>query len=370
MDTTFELYDDFGPAKIIHIYQPTLQLKATLIIDNTAAGPSIGGIRMAPDVSSEECFRLARSMTLKNAAAELPHGGGKTVIYADSKMPKDKKEQLIRCLATALHNIHDYIPGPDMGTDEECMAWIKDENKRSVGLPREAGGIPLDKIGATGWGIYHSTEIACQYCNLDLVGARVVIQGFGAVGKHTARYLNNKGALIVGISDSQGAIYQQQGLDIDDLIHIKENGGSIIDYQHGVKAERDKVIDMECDIWIPAARPDIIHADNVNRLHTRLVVQGANIPFTMSAEKILHERGILCIPEFIANAGGVICAAVEYNGGTEQQALDTIMGKIRRNTHSVLDLTQSQKVLPREAAMTLAYSRLKKAATYKRWEIF
>ena len=370
MEDIYKLYDDFGPAKVIHIYQPSLPLKAVLVIDNVAAGPSIGGIRMAPDVSTEECFRLARSMTLKNAAAELSHGGGKTVIYGNPKMPKNQKEKLIRCLATALRDLNEYIPGPDMGTDEECMAWIKDEINRVVGLPRVTGGIPLDEIGATGWGVHHCTEIACQYCDLDLAGARVVIQGFGAVGKHTARFLAKKGAILVGTSDSLGSIYNKNGLDISKLLEIKQQGGSVADYADGIKADPEEVIDRKCDIWIPAARPDVIHADNVERLQTRLVVQGANIPFTLPAEKKLHERGILCVPDFIANAGGVICAAVEYKGGSEQHALEVITEKLRRNTRLILETAQAQNILPREAATRIAYDRLTKAAHLKRWGIF
>ncbi len=370
MEDIFRFYDDFGPAKIVHIYQPTLPLKAVLVIDNIAAGPAIGGIRMAPDVSTEECFRLARSMTLKNAAAELSHGGGKAVIYGNPKMPKDQKEQIIRCLAVALRDLEEYIPGPDMGTDEECMAWIKDEINRVVGLPRTTGGIPLDEIGATGWGVHHCTEIACEFCNLDLAGARVVIQGFGAVGKHTARYLADKGAILVGTNDSLGSVYNKNGLDIAKLINIKQGGGSVADYADGIKADREKVIDMECDIWIPAARPDVINVSNVERLRTRLIIQGANIPITLAAEKILHHRKILCVPDFIANAGGVICAAVEYKGGTEQQALNVITEKLRRNTRLVLETAQHENLLPREAATRMAYSRISKAAGFKRWGIF
>ena len=147
---------------------------------------------MASDVSTEECFRLARAMTLKNAAAELPHGGGKSVLFGDPKMPRPEKEKLVRAFASSLRDTHEYIFGPDMGTDEECMAWIKDEIGRSVGLPREVGGIPLDEIGATGWGVAHAAEIASQYCDLELYGARIVVQGFGAVGKHAARFLRHR----------------------------------------------------------------------------------------------------------------------------------------------------------------------------------
>lgn len=370
MDEMFRFADEFGPAKIIHIHEPSIGLKAVLVVDNVAAGPSIGGVRMAPDVSTEECFRLARAMTLKNASAGLSHGGGKAVLYGDPKMPRADKERLVRGLACALRDIHEYIFGPDMGTDEECMAWVKDEIGRAVGLPRELGGIPLDKIGATGWGISHVADVALRYCDFPLAGARVVIQGFGAVGRHAARFLAAKGAILVAAADSQGTLYDPDGLDVALLGELKDAGKSVVDFPKGEKLDRDAVIDIDCDIWIPAARPDVIHEDNVKRLKTRLVIQGANIPFTHGAEKALHARGVLCVPDFIANAGGVICAAMEYQGASQAAAFETIAEKLRQNSEEVLEKVAKKGMLPRDAAMELAVSRVRKAMAYRRWGIF
>lgn len=323
-----EWTDELGPSKIIHIHEPGLGLKGTLVIDNIAIGTSIGGLRMALDVSTTECFRLARAMTLKNAAAGLPHGGGKSVIYADPKIPKERKEPLIRAMASALRETRDYIFGPDMGTNETCMAWIRDEIGRAVGLPRELGGIPLDEVGATGWGVTQAAEIAQNYCNLKLQGARVVLQGFGAVGKHAARFLAARGAILVAASDSGGTLHDPEGIDVEKLIQLKNSGKSVTDYAAGRKSNRDAIIDIDCDIWIPAARPDVIRDDNVHRLKAKLVIEGANIPITLSAEKILHEKGVICVPDFVANAGGVICAAMEYQGASQAAAFSAIEEKI------------------------------------------
>ena len=370
MSDIFEFADELGPSKIIHIHEPSINLKAILVVDNVAKGPSIGGVRMAPDVSTEECFRLARAMTMKNAAAGLPHGGGKAVLYGDPRMPKDQKQQLIRALACSLRNVEEYIFAPDMGTDEECMAWVKDEIGRVVGLPREVGGIPLDEIGATGWGLSHVADVALRYCDFSLEGARIVIQGFGAVGRNTARFLTEKGAVLVAVADSRGAVQNQKGLDLDALIELKQAGSSVADYTGGRAIERDAVIDVECDIWIPAARPDVIHANNVNRLNTKLVIEGANIPITHDAEKILQAKGILCVPDFIANAGGVICAAMEYQGASQAAAFASIEEKLRRNTEMVLTAAKSQGILPRQAATELALQRVKKAMSFRRWSLF
>ena len=368
MESAFRFADELGPLKLVHIWRPSVGLKAIVSIDNIACGPAIGGVRMAPDVSAEEAFRLARAMTLKNAAAGLPHGGGKSVIFGDPKMPRAQKERLIRAFAAAIADLIDYIPGPDMGTDELAMGWIKDENGRSVGLPREVGGIPLDEIGATGFGLTAAIEVAAARMGMPLAGARVVIQGFGSVGKHAARLLDQKGARLVGASDTQGTIVDAAGLDVAALIAIKERGRPLRDYPRGKKLDQDGIIDIPCDIWIPAARPDVINAGNVARLNTRLVAQGANIPCTAEAEEALAQRGITVLPDFIANAGGVICAAIEYQGGTESAAFATIDEKIRNNTQAVLQAVQETGVLPRAAALALAKQRIERAMQTRRWE--
>jgi len=370
MTDAFQFADELGPLKIIHVHEPSVGLRAVLVIDNVARGPSIGGVRMAPDVSTEECFRLARAMTFKNAAADLPHGGGKAVLYGDPKMPKPQKQELIRALAQALRNSDDYIFAPDMGTDEECMAWVRDEIARVVALPREIGGIPLDEIGATGWGLNHVTDVALEYCDFELKNARLVIQGFGAVGKHAARFLTERGAVLVAAADSQGTIHNPDGLDVKQLIALKESGGALADYSDAQKLDRDAVVGVDCDIWIPAARPDVINEDNVGQLKARLVVEGANIPITHGAEKILADKGILCVPDFIANAGGVICAAMEYHGASEGAAMQSIEEKLRRNTRQVLEDAARRGILPRQASVDMALARVRAAMSYRRYSLF
>ncbi len=367
MEDIFRFRDDLGPAKVIHINEQHSGLKAVLVVDNVARGPAIGGVRMAPDVSTEECFRLARAMSFKNAAAGLRHGGGKAVIFADPAMPAGEKEHLVRAFAAAVGDIKDYIAGPDMGTDETCMAWVEDEIGRCVGLPAALGGIPLDEIGATGFGLAAAVEVARDYCDLNLEGARVVVQGFGSVGKHAARFLAEKGAILVGAADSRATLADPAGLDIAALIALKDSGKGLADHPSGRKLERDAVVGIDCDIWIPAARPDVIRADNVDQVKARLVVQGANIPVTAEAEAALHARGVLSIPDFIANAGGVICGAVEYRGGSRRQAFETIEEMVRKNTRAVLETSRDGQIAPREAALALARKRIEAAMRLRRW---
>jgi glutamate dehydrogenase (NAD(P)+) len=363
----FDFGDDLGPYKIVYIRRPALGLKAVVAVDNVACGPAIGGVRMAADATAEEAFRLARAMTLKNAAAGLAHGGGKAVIMADPRLNRADKERLIRSFASAIAELEEYIPGPDMGTDETAMAWVLDEIGRAVGLPGALGGIPLDEIGATGFGLAAAVDVAREFIGLELKGARVVIQGFGAVGKHAARFLGARGAVLVGAGDSAGTLADADGIDIAALIAHKEAGGSVLDFGRGRKLDRDAVVELPCDIWIPSARPDVIDARNVARLNARMVAEGANIPVTPEAERALHERGVLVVPDFIANAGGVICAAIEYHGGTQAQAFAAIDEKIRANTRAVLDAARKEKVPPRAAAVTLAETRVRSAMALRRF---
>ena len=363
---TDQFSDELGPAKVLLLRQPQVELEAMVVVDNVACGPAIGGVRMAPDVTIAEVCRLARAMTFKNAAAGLAHGGGKAGIVADPTCPHDRKELLVRSFARMIGNLEDYIPGPDMGLNEEAMAWIQDEIGRVVGLPRVLGGIPLDEIGATGYGLAIAAEAASPAAGIELQGARVAVQGYGAVGIHAARFLRERGAVLVAASDSRGAIHNPSGLDIDALTWHKRSGAPVQTFDGGNPIDGDALVAVDCEIWIPAARPDVLTVENIRLLRRKLVLQGANIPATAAAEEWMHEHGILNIPDFIANAGGVICAAVEYHGGSEQQAMAAIAEKVRANTAEVLKRMTEDESSPREAAIRLAQARVKEANSYRR----
>ncbi|HRP96003.1 MAG TPA: Glu/Leu/Phe/Val dehydrogenase [Rhodocyclaceae bacterium] len=366
MTDAFALADELGPEKVLHMHDAATGLRAILVVDNVAAGPAIGGTRMAPDVGLDECFRLARAMTLKNAAASLPHGGAKAVIVADPRMPPDDKERLMRAYAYALRDVRDYIVGPDMGTDESAMAWVHDVTGRAVGLPRELGGIPLDQIGATGFGLAVALDEAQAFGGFSVAGARIAVQGFGAVGANAARFLAERGAILVAAADSAGTICNPGGLDVAALLEWKRAGGALAAFAGGQGRARDAIIDVDCDIWIPAARPDVLHAGNVDRLRARVVAEGANIPVTEAAERRLAERGVLVLPDFIVNAGGVICAAVEYRGGSQGEAFASIEDRIRFNVGEVLRRVRTDALLPRTAAAAMAGERVRTAMRFRR----
>ena len=358
--------DDLGPAKVLLSHDPVTGMRGILVVDNVAAGPAIGGVRMAPDVTVEEVRRLARAMTLKNAAAGLPHGGAKGGILGDPAMPELDKERVVRAFARSFGPLTEYIPGPDMGTDERCMAWMQDEIGRSVGLPRVVGGIPLDDIGATGWGLAAAAEVVQEQASLDLAGARVAVQGFGAVGRHASRFLADKGARIVAVTDSRGGVAKAEGLDLPALLAHKASGQPVRTFEGGAPIEHEDLLEVGCEIWIPAARPDVLNEENCGRLKAKVVLPGANIPATEGAEAQLHERGVLVVPDFIANAGGVICAAVEYHGGTQAQAFDAIAEKVAANTREVLERSRRDQATPRAAAEAMARERVREAMGFRR----
>ena len=368
MPDSFAFADDLGPEKTVEITDPGTGLRAVVVVDNTAAGPAIGGARMAPDATAAECFRLARAMTFKNAAAGIPHGGAKSVIVADPRMDPAAKAELIRAFGRALRDLDAYIPGPDMGTNEAAMALIRDECGRACGLPPELGGIPLDEIGATGRGLAVAAEAAAEAAGLSLNGARVAIQGWGAVGRWTARFLAQRGAVIVAAADIDGAVHAPGGLDPAALDALAAAGRSVaeVEAEGAAPLPREAVIGVDCDILVPAARPDAIHEGNVDAVKARIVLEGANIPTTLAAGRRLHERGVLAVPDIVANAGGVIACAVEWRGGSRGDAEREIEAKLHANTAEILAKARAEGTSPRDAAFALAEARVRRAMTFRR----
>ncbi len=199
--------------------------------------------------------------------------------------------------------------------------------------------------------------------------ATAILANFGLLPSPFASSLgfDTPTTVLVAASDSQGTLADASGLDVAALAALKAAGRPLSDHPAGRRAARDAIIDIACEIWIPAARPDVIDGSNVGRLDTRILAQGANIPCTEEAETALHARGVLVLPDFIANAGGVICAAVEHRGGSEADALATTVAKIRDNTAAVLDEARRAGTMPRRAAVALAERRVRAAMALRRF---
>ncbi|MCS7096315.1 MAG: Glu/Leu/Phe/Val dehydrogenase [Nitrososphaerota archaeon] len=365
--------DEWGPEKIVHVYDPSTRMKGILVIDNTALGPGKGGIRMTPTVSVEEVFRLARIMTWKCALAELPFGGAKSGIIADPKrITKEEKLGLVRAFALALKPLSpsQYVAAPDINTGEEEMAVYALANgslNSCTGKPFSMCvrpgvkcGIPHE-YGSTAYGVLNAIIVASKHVGLDLKGTRVAIDGFGNVGSSLARFLAGHGVRIVAVSDSKGCIYNPNGLDYEKLMKAKAEKGSVINYEHGQVLSHEEIFELPAEILVPASIPDVINDRNVDRIQAKIVVEAANIPAKYEMEKILHEKGILVVPDIVANAGGVISSYAEYIGENPDKMLEMVSDKISKNTQLILAESAKAKLPPRDIALRIAQERVKKA---------
>ncbi len=362
-------HDEFGPEAILTVYDPETGMKGFTVIDNTKLGRGKGGIRMTPTVTVEEVARLARAMTWKNALAGLPFGGAKSGIVAnDKQISKEKKQQLVEAFSRAVSIVSPkrYIAAPDMNMAEEEIKWFVEANgnrKSATGKPRSMGGLPHE-LGSTGFGVYHAAMVAAQHIGLDMGKARVAIEGFGNVGWFAAKFLSEKcGCRLVAVSDSKGLIYNSEGIDFRKLSKVKKETGSVTNYRPGSRKCCEDILQVDADVLITAAIPDLIKASDISGLKFRLIVQGSNIPMTDEVERLAHDKGIMVIPDFVANAGGVISSYVEHRGGTENEMFRMVEKKIRENTRAVLERHDREGCrTTRECAMDMAVERVRKGS--------
>lgn len=357
-------YDEFGPETILGVYDAKTGMSGFVVLDNTTLGPGKGGIRMTPTVSTEEVARLARTMTWKNALAGLPFGGAKSGIVANPKqISLAKKKAIVEAFSRALKIVtpKKYIAAPDMNMAEREMTWFVEANgsrKAATGKPKSMGGLPHE-LGSTGFGVFHATMIAAEHIGLDLGKATVAIEGFGNVGSFMAKFLSERGCSLVAVSDSKGTIHNPAGIDFKKLVRVKKKTGSVVNYRPGKIDCCEDILDVKADVLVTAAVPDLIQLGDVGRLKFKIIVEGSNIPMTHRVEKMCHRKGILVVPDFVANAGGVISSYVEYKGGGEKEMFKTIEEKIRKNTKMVLDESKEDGYDPRSCALRIAKRRIR-----------
>ena len=369
MTSAWEEIDEWGPEKVLQVYDPDTGMKGVLVIDNTSKGPGKGGIRFAPSVTPLEVFRLARTMTWKCAASGLPFGGAKGGIIADP----DKVDRVswMKSFAKMIRPYcpSQYIAATDVGTTELDMAIFAHEigdMRACTGKPSELGGIPHE-LGTTGYGVSVALQTAfdilkeLKIIQLSKSQTRVVIQGFGNVGSFAARFLDQNGIKVVGVSDVSGFIYSKDknGLNIPKLMKDmkgKAKLSDLKDYEYDLR-DKDEIFEIDLDIFIPAAMGGVINNKTAPKLlgnGVKMIVEAANIPTTVDACEYLYKNKIWIIPDFLANAGGVIGSFVEYQGRTEKEAFDLIEYKITKNIKEVLTEAIIKEENPRKIATELS----------------
>ena len=339
---------------------------------NLARGPGKGGIRYHPDVTLDEVKALAMWMTWKCAVTGIPYGGAKGGVTCQPKTMSERElERLTRRYATEISIIIGQdrdIPAPDVNTDGRIMAWIMDTVSMHggftvpgvvTGKPLSIGGT-LGRVDATGRGVMIAAREAASKAGLSLEEARLVVQGYGNVGYIAARLLVEQGCTLVGAADSTSAVHSESGLDAEALKSYKDENGSFNGYRGADATSSEELLEISCDILIPAALERQIDGRNADRIDAKVVVEGANGPVTPEADAILNDRGVLVVPDILANSGGVVVSYFEWVQDIQRYFWDIeeINGKMESimvsSFNRVVETAENGRVSMREAAMTLA----------------
>ncbi|WP_342472110.1 Glu/Leu/Phe/Val dehydrogenase [Metasolibacillus sp. FSL H7-0170] len=351
---------------------------------NDAVGPTKGGVRFHPAVTDEEVKALSMWMTLKCGIVDLPYGGGKGGVICDPRqMSMGEIERLSRGYVRAVSQIvgpTKDIPAPDVFTNAQIMAWMMDEYSRMdefnspgfiTGKPLVLGG-SQGRDRATAEGVTIVIKEAAKKRGIDIEGARVVIQGFGNAGSFLAKFMSDLGAKIIGISDAYGALHDPNGLDIDYLLDRRDSFGTVTTLFENTITNKE-LLELECDILVPAAIENQITADNAQDIKANIVVEAANGPTTAEATKILTERGILLVPDVLASAGGVTVSYFEWvqnNQGyywTEEEVREKLIRKMVDAFDSVYTTATNRNINMRLAAYMVGVRRTAEASRFRGW---
>jgi glutamate dehydrogenase (NAD(P)+) len=363
LTVNFPVKMDDGSVKIFTGYR---------VHHNTVLGPTKGGIRYHPDVTLDEVRALAMWMTWKCAVVGLPYGGAKGGVVCNPKeLSLQELENLTRRYAAEISMLmgpESDIPAPDVGTNPQVMAWIMDTYSMHKGysVPAVVTGKPisiggsLGRLEATGRGVMITAREACKHLGIPIEGATVVVQGYGNVGAASAYLLRDQGCKVIAVSDSKGGIYNPRGFDPRDVLSYKRETGSVVGYPDTETITNEELLELPCDILVPSALENQITADNADRIQAKVVAEGANGPTTPDADVILHDKGILIVPDILANAGGVTVSYFEWVQGLQSffwseeeinQKLERIMIK---SFQEVLEASKLKGIDMRTAAMVRA----------------
>jgi glutamate dehydrogenase (NAD(P)+) len=348
---------------------------------NTSRGPSKGGIRYHPSVTLEEVKALAMWMTWKCAVVSIPYGGAKGGVVVD---PKDlslrELEALTRRYASEILPLigpERDIPAPDVGTDEQIMAWIMDTYSMNQGysVPGVVTGKPMAVGGSAGRrastarGVMYVTVATLKHLAMPVDEARVVIQGYGKVGAPAVQLLHDQGCIVIGVGDAGGAVYNPRGLSPVGLAAHQADARTVAGFDGGEAITNEELLGIECDVLIPAALEGVLTEDNADRVQARIVVEAANGPTTPEADEVFHDRGVHVVPDILANAGGVTVSYFEWVQDIQAYfwSEDEVNARLRRIMEEayvdVLELAEDRKVTMRQAATILGVRRVAEAHT-------
>lgn len=357
---------------------------------NSALGPYKGGVRYSENATAGETIALSMWMTWKNALAGIPYGGGKGSVRVNPKKlsPRELEELSRKYFAGIAKEVgpDEDIPAPDVYTNPQTMAWYFDEYSKIVGYnawgvvtakPPEIGGLSVRTI-STGYGTALSVREAAKKWMGGLEGKTVAVHGFGNVGSYAAEYLSKWGASVVAVSDTSGAIYDPKGLDVNEVIKVKNETGKVVNYKKGnVKVySNDKVIfELPVDILVPSAIENVITLENAEKIKAKLISEGANGPTTPEADQVLHKKGIIVVPDILANAGGVVMSWIEWSHNrmgcwlTDEEALSRLDRIMSNNFQKVFDEWEKKlhQYPMRAAAYAIAVDRVVKAMKIRGW---
>jgi glutamate dehydrogenase (NAD(P)+) len=350
---------------------------------NDVLGSFKGGIRYHPAVNLGEVSALAMWMTWKCSLVGLPLGGGKGGIACDpALLSRQELQSMTRRYTAELFNFigpEVDVPAPDMGTNEQVMAWIMDTYSQHKGhaVPEIVTGKPiaiggtLGRREATGRGVAYMILEAAKHLQMDLTKCTAVVQGFGNVGSVAVKELANIGVRIIGVSDRTGGFFDPKGLPVDKLLEVADKNHSLEDCSYGEKIRNEELLELKCDVLVPAALEMQITKDNAPRVQCRILAEGANGPTTPEADAILREKGIFLIPDVLANAGGVVVSYFEWVQDlqnffwTEDEVNHKLRDILVKAFHQVLDMSRKQGVDMRLAALMIGIDRVARAMLWR-----
>ncbi len=374
------------PERVLTVSVPVLmddghirRFEAYRVQHSSVRGPAKGGIRYHPQVTLDEVKALATWMTWKCAVVNIPFGGAKGGVTCDPKhMSQHKLERLTRRYTSGILPLigpEQDIPAPDVYTNPQTMAWIMDTYSMTKGyaIPGVVTGKPISLGGslgrneATGRGVFYTVQSACEHLHLPLKGAKVVVQGFGNAGSIAAQLLYEAGAKVIAVSDSRACILNRNGLNIPELMHMKALTGHVEGFPESEPIAPADLLALECDILVPAALENTIHAENANSVRAKIVAEAANGPLTPAADRILERKNIFVIPDILCNAGGVTVSYFEWVQDEQhlfweaQDVYDRLEKVMKNAFRDVLKIHVDKKVSMRIAANMLGISRVAEA---------